>query len=101
NYFYFSYLPQLPAMIIGRVSRMNVLSILYLGRLFALLFYIFCVRWAIRIMPEGKWLLMAVALMPICVAQAGSYNADCVLYSVSFLGLALLLKNAFEKGPSQ
>jgi uncharacterized membrane protein len=99
NYFYFSYLPQLPAMIVGRVAHMNVLYILYLGRLFALLFFIFCVRWAIKLIPAGKWLLMAVALMPICLAQAGSYNADCVLYSLVFLGLALLLKASFNGGP--
>lgn len=99
NYFYFSYIPQLPAMAIGRLLGMKVLLILYLGRFFGLFFYILCVRYAIRVIPEGKWLLLALALMPICLAQAASYNADCVLYSLSFLGIALLIKNSFERGP--
>ena len=99
NYFYFSYIPQLPAVLIGKLFGMNVLTILYLGRLFGLAFYVICVRYAIALIPEGKWLLLALALMPICLAQAGSYNADCVLYSFSFLGVALLMKTLFDPGP--
>ena len=99
NYFYFSYIPQLPAVLIGKLFGMNVLIILYLGRVFGLIFYLICVRYAITLIPEGKWLLLALALMPICLAQAGSYNADCVLYSFSFLGVALLMKTLFDRGP--
>jgi uncharacterized membrane protein len=99
NYFYFSYIPQLPAVLIGKLFGMHVLTILYLGRLFGLVFYVICVRYAIALIPEGKWLLLALALMPICLAQAGSYNADCVLYSFSFLGVALLMKTLFDPWP--
>ena len=96
-YFYLSYLPQYPAIYLGKIFKLNVLVILYLGRFFALLFYIFCVWYAIKIIPTAKFLLMSVALMPMCLAQAASSNADCVLYSFCFLALALLLKISFEK----
>ncbi len=87
NYIYPCYIPQLPAVWIGKILRLNVLHILYLGRFFALLFYVFLVAWAIRAIPSGKYLLMAVALMPMCLAQAGSFS---VLKPV-FLPIALLV----------
>lgn len=96
-YFYLSYLPQYPAIYLGKIFNLNVVWILYIGRFFGLLFYIFCVWYAIKIIPTAKYLLMTVALMPMCLAQAGSSNADCVLFSFSFLAPALLLKLSFEK----
>lgn len=97
-YFYFSYIPQFPAIYIGKLLNLNVLTILYLGRFLGLIFYILCVRYAIKTIPVAKLLLTVVALMPMCLAQAGSSNADCVLFSLSFLAVALLLKIALARG---
>jgi uncharacterized membrane protein len=96
-YFYLSYIPQFPAVYLGKLLGLNVLVILYLGRFFALIFYIVCVRYAIKTIPVAKFLLMTIALMPMCLAQAGSYNADCVLFSLSFLAMAILLKLSFDR----
>ncbi len=95
-YFYFSYIPQLPAMLIGKILNFNVLYILYLGKLFALLFFIFCVSHAIKIIPVGKYLMLSIALMPMCLAQAGSYNADCVSFSLLFLFIALIVERSYN-----
>ena len=94
-YFYFSYIPQYPAIYLGKLFNLNVLTILYLGRFFGLLFYIICVWYAIKIIPVAKYLLTVIALTPMCLAQAGSSNADCVLFSFSFLSLAILLNISF------
>ena len=91
-YFYFSYIPQIPAVFAGKLLKLNVLYILYLGRFFALIFYIICVRYAIKIIPVGKFLLLVIALMPMCLAQAASYNADAVLFALSFLSIAMIFK---------
>ncbi len=99
NYIYPCYIPQLPAVWIGKILRLNVLHILYLGRFFALLFYVFLVAWAIRAIPSGKYLLMAVALMPMCLAQAGSFSPDVVSFAFAFLSLSLLLKQAASREP--
>jgi uncharacterized membrane protein len=96
GYFYFSYLPQIPAVIIGKILNLNVLNILYLGRLLALLFYILCVWYAIKIVPTGKLLLTTLALMPMSLAQAASYNPDCVAFSLAFLGVSLVIKIIFS-----
>jgi len=96
-YFYFSYIPQFPAILLGRLFGWSVLLMLYLGRFFALLFYTICVAYAIAKIPGGKFLLMTIALLPMCLAQAGSYNADCVLFSLSFLATAILLKLSFDE----
>jgi uncharacterized membrane protein len=94
GYFYFSYLPQYPAIYLGKLLNLNVLTVLYLGRLLALLFYIFFVYQAIRLIPFAKYLLLVIALMPICLAQAGSSNADCVAFAFSFFAVAVLVKYA-------
>jgi uncharacterized membrane protein len=96
-YFYVSYIPQFPAILVGRLFGLSVLVMLYLGRFFALLFYTICVSYAIKKIPVGKFLLMTIALMPMCLAQAGSYNADCVLFSLSFLAAAILIKLSFDQ----
>jgi uncharacterized membrane protein len=99
GYFYFSYIPQLPVMVISKWFNFNTLVILYLGRLSALLFFISCLRYALIRIPFAKYLLATVALMPMCLAQAASFNADCVIFSLSFLGVALVLKKSFETEP--
>lgn len=96
-YFYLSYIPQFPAIYLGKLFELNILTILYLGRFFGLLFYILCVYQAIRKIPFAKYLMSVIALMPMCLAQAGSSNADCVLYAFCFLALAILLKYSFSK----
>ncbi|MGB4958022.1 MAG: DUF2142 domain-containing protein, partial [Saprospiraceae bacterium] len=99
GYFYFSYLPQLPVMFISKWLNFNTLVILYLGRFASLLFFIVCLRYALIRIPTAKYLLASVALMPMCLAQAASFNADCVIFSLSFLGISLLLKKSFETKP--
>ena len=99
SYSYFSYIPQLPAVFIGRLFNMNVLSMLYLGRFFALLFYVLCCWLAIRMIPFGKFLLLLVALLPMTLAQAASFSPDCVTFSLSFLAMALLLDISFSSEP--
>lgn len=94
-YFYFSYLPHLPAVFLGRIFNLNVLYIFYLGRLFALAFYILCVFYAIKIIPVAKYLLTAVAVLPTCLAQGSSFNPDCVLFALTFLMIAILFKQTF------
>jgi uncharacterized membrane protein len=97
GYFYVSYLPQIPAIYIGKLLNLNVLYMMYLGRLFGLLFYIVCVWFALRIIPFGRYLFLTIALLPTCLAQAASWNADSVLFSLSFLGFAIILKKAFSE----
>lgn len=98
GYFYPSYMPQISAVWIAKFFELKVLAMLYLGRFFALIFYVAFVFSAIRIIPFAKYMLMGLALMPMSLAQAGSYSADCVLFSFSFLCTALFIKYAKAKG---
>jgi uncharacterized membrane protein len=88
-YSFFSYIPQIPAIIIGRIVNLNVIPLLYLGRIFALAFYIFCVWYSIKIIPFGKYISLIVGLMPMSLSLAGSYSGDCVIISFAFLAVAL------------
>jgi uncharacterized membrane protein len=91
NYSHISYLPQLPAIYVGRLLNLNVLTIFYLGRIFALAFYIFCVWYSIRIAPFGKNIFLALGLIPMSLSLAGSYSGDCVAISFAFLAVSLSL----------
>jgi uncharacterized membrane protein len=89
-YSFFGYIPQIPALIIGRMLNLNVLSLFYLGRIFALAFFILCVWYSIRILPFGQFTFLVLGLIPMALTLAGSYSADCVTNSLMFLSLALI-----------
>lgn len=90
-YSFFSYIPQIPAIIIGRIVNLNVIPLLYLGRIFALAFYILSLWFSIRIIPFGKNILLVLGLMPMSLSLAGSYSGDCVIISFAFLAVALTM----------
>lgn len=96
-YSFFNYIPQIPAILIGRMLDLNIIPLFYMGRIFALLFYIFCVWYSIKIIPFGKNLFFAISLTPIILAQAGSYSGDCVIIACVFLSLALILYFSTQK----
>jgi uncharacterized membrane protein len=97
-YSFFGYIPQIPALIIGRILNFNVLSLFYLGRIFALAFFILCVWYSIRILPFGQHLFIVLALIPMTMTLAGSYSVDSVTNSLSFLALALIFNLMFQQG---
>jgi uncharacterized membrane protein len=97
-YSFFGYIPQIPALIIGRILNFNVLALFYLGRIFALAFFILCVWYSIRILPFGQHLFIVLALIPMTMTLAGSYSVDSVTNSLSFLALALIFNLMFQQG---
>ena len=89
------YLPQAIGIAIGRMLGLNFLPLFCLGRLMNLLFYVFCVYRAIRIMPRYKLLLCMTALLPMCMHQAASFSYDTYINGLSFLLTAMILKAAW------
>ena len=91
-----AYLPQTLGILAGRFLRLSPILIFYLGRLVNLTAWIGLVFLALRITPIYKWLLLALALMPMSIFQAASNSPDCPLNAFSLLFIAASLRLAFS-----
>lgn len=77
---------------IGRMLHLGYVPLMYLGRLFNLLFFALCVYMAIKITPIGKECFMVLSFLPITLHIANSFSRDTFVISLGFLFVAYLLK---------
>ncbi len=91
------FVPQALGITVARLLNWNMLRTFYLGRLFNLIFYIFCVYIAIKKTPVHKLLLGIMATLPIFIQQAASYSYDCFINGLTFVLIAFLLKWMHQK----
>ena len=80
------YLPQALGISAARVLGLGYVPLVYLGRLFNLMFFVFLSALSVRLMPFKKEILMAVSALPMTLHLAGSLSYDPV-----FIGLSMLL----------
>ncbi|EKD68122.1 MAG: hypothetical protein ACD_48C00073G0002 [uncultured bacterium] len=81
------YLPQATALSLHRLD-INPAYLFYLGRIFALLFWIATIAFATYLIPHSKWILVTLALSPMSLSQAASFSADVTTNSISFLAIS-------------
>jgi uncharacterized membrane protein len=85
----------LPQALIGRwlwwKYDFPILPTIILQRLAGLLIYIAGGYAAIRVVPYGRWIFTAVALLPAALYQASTLNADGFTAAVSFAFIAWVL----------
>jgi hypothetical protein len=93
-----SYLPQVPAVWLAQVLGLSPLLIFYVGRLAGLAAAIALTFFAIRIIPFHKYTLAAVALLPPLLFSRSTLDADQFTTGVSLLFLALVLREAADRG---
>ena len=91
------FLPQTLGITLARILHLGCIPMLYLGRLFALLFYVLCGYLAIKKIPFGKAVLFFVALLPITAELAASFSYDSVINGVAFLFIGYCLYLAYDK----
>ncbi|HEU5005125.1 MAG TPA: DUF2142 domain-containing protein [Candidatus Saccharimonadales bacterium] len=84
-----SYLPQIVAIWLGRLAHTPILWFFYLGRIFNLAAWIALVYFAIKLLPVGRWLMVAIALLPVSLFQAATFSADAMTNGLTFLVVAL------------
>ena len=89
------YIPQALGIFIGKIFDSSPLVLMYLGRIFNLLISILLMFYAIRIIPQFKWIFLLLALMPKTVFLFGSLSYDCLTISLSFLTIAVFFHYAF------
>ena len=91
------YVPQAVGITIGRLFRANTLILYYLGRLFNLLFYAFCIFLAVRAVPRKKELFFGIGMLPMAVHQAASYSYDAFTNGMAILWTALVFRAVWEE----
>lgn len=92
-----AHLPQTIGTLIGIQLGAGAVTTLYLGKFFALLFYILCGYFGIKLIPFAKSGLMVTLLLPFSLETATSYSYDNTVLAISFLMTAYALYLKFEK----
>jgi uncharacterized membrane protein len=89
------YLPQALGIFIGKLFNFSPLALMYMGRIFNLLISILIMFFAIRIIPQFKWIFLLLALMPKTMFLFGSISYDSLIISLSFFTTAAFFYYAF------
>lgn len=94
---FFVYLPQTIGIILGILTGAGAVLTLYLGKILAMLFYMICCYWAIKLIPFGKMIMVYIALLPFSLEMATSFSYDCEVLALSFLMIGYGFYLIYEK----
>jgi uncharacterized membrane protein len=92
-----AYLPQSIGIGVGRVMELSPLALLLIGRICNLLAWLALVFLAIKVIPVGKWALLALALTPMSIFQAASVSPDAMLNGAACIFLAICLRAIYDR----
>lgn len=88
---FFGYLPQAVGIFIAKLLDLNIIWMLWLGRICNLICYAGLVSLAIRKTPYLKLPLFAVACIPIAIYQAASMSIDSMIIGLGILAVAYFI----------
>ncbi len=88
------YLPQAAGLAAARGLGLPPLGRFYAARLFNATAFVLLALFAVRLLPFGRPILVAILALPMVAHQAASCSADATIMGVAFLGLALSLQAA-------
>ena len=91
-----AYIPQALGISMGRLLGLGTLGLMFLGRIFNLLFYCTVGFFAVRRIPFGKEVLCGVGLLPMSLHLAASMSYDVMILSLSGYFLAACLDLAYR-----
>lgn len=91
------HLPQAFGVALARVLHLNSIGLLYMGRLFNLLFFVAMTFLSIRRLPFGKEVMFGVALLPMTLHLSASFSYDVMTMGCMFYLTAVCLDLAYEK----
>ena len=96
-YAFVQYIPQAIGVAIARVFTSKPLIMAYAGRLFNIIFAMFVLYKAIKLMPFGKKIFLIISYIPIVIEGFSSLSPDAMTTSISFLYIAYILNLAFDE----
>jgi uncharacterized membrane protein len=92
-----AYLPYSIALIVLRQFTGSIDILYYGSKLFAFLVYVFCMYFAIKVIPVYKWLIVAVLMLPTNLYIMNSYTGDMMTNQLAFVLIALIFKYTFSE----
>lgn len=96
------FIQELPSGLGITVSRLlgrNFVTTILMGRLFNLLFFVACVYFSVKRIPQRFKTPMGLAtLVPMALQQAASCSYDCFINGVSLFLVASILKAIYDEG---
>ncbi len=81
----------------GPHMRYPILVLYYLLRFSYLLMYCFLIFITIKVLPFGKWAFGTLSVLPMCLIQASAVTADSLIFGISFLFIAWVLRLAVSE----
>jgi uncharacterized membrane protein len=94
-----AYLPQAAAVAVTNLFTESVLIQLYAARLAVLVTWLILIYAAIRILPFGKWVAVALSLTPQVLLLAASVSGDAATIGLSLLIVGLLVRSVLRPNP--
>ena len=94
---FWAYLPQILGIFIARLLGLGNVMLLVLSDILALLCYIVCIYFAIKMIPFGKTTMYIIGLLPMGLETAASFSYDVVVNALSLLFVGYVFKLAYEK----
>lgn len=91
-----AYLPQALGITAGRLFGLGQIAVIYLGRLFNLLFFAVCAALAVRLAPFGRMAFLGVCLFPMTLELVSSLSYDAMAIGLAMLFTAYVLHLAYE-----
>lgn len=94
-----NYFPQALGMALVRLVTKNRLAILYGARFGGWLATLLLMYYAVKKIPAGKYVVIAIALMPMFLQEAVSASADGITNAAAAAFLAMILEMRMQSGP--
>jgi len=92
----FVYAPQVLGISLGRAIHLNAAQLFMFTRFCTLLLYTALVYFAVKIIPIGKMVIIAVALFPMTMQQSMGVSYDALAIGLSFLFISWVFRLAYE-----
>lgn len=94
---HFTHFPSAVGITLGRLLHLGSVPTIYLGRLMNLLFYLTLVYWAIKKIPFGKYVMLAISAIPMTLELISSYSYDPIVNGLAFFTIAWILDCIYTK----
>lgn len=88
---FYGYLPQAIGVFIAKLLDLNVIWMLWLGRVCNLIFYAGIISLAVKITPKFKIPLIMVSCLPLTIYQAASVSIDAMILGLGLLVIAYFI----------
>ena len=88
---FYGYLPQGIGIFIAKLLDLNVIWILWLGRIFNMIFYAGVVALAVKKAPCLKIPIIAIACIPVALYQSASVSIDPMIFALGLLAIAYFM----------